>query len=70
MTGKTDTRRWRTLRGAPPGAAARILLLLLAACLLPAGFAWSAVETVDGGIRFTYYDPDAGNVFLAGSFNG
>ena len=70
MTGKTDTRRWRTRRGAPPGAAARILLLLLAACLLPAGFAWSAVETVDGGIRFTYYDPDAGNVFLAGSFNG
>jgi hypothetical protein len=30
----------------------------------------ASVEKVDEGILFTYYDPDAGQVFLAGSFNG
>ncbi len=30
----------------------------------------AAVEKVEEGIRFTYYDPDAGQVFLAGSING
>ena len=53
----------------PPGNASRILLLLTAGLVL-AGSAWSAVEPVEGGIRFTYYDPDAGSVHLAGSFNG
>ncbi len=28
-----------------------------------------AVKVVDEGIKFTYYDPNAGKVFLAGSFN-
>lgn len=55
-------------RRLPPGNASRILLLLAAGLLL-AGSAWSAVEPVEGGIRFTYYDPDAGSVHLAGSFN-
>lgn len=36
--------------------------------LCPAAYA--SVEKVDDGIQFTYYDPDAGQVFIAGSFNG
>ncbi len=30
----------------------------------------AAVEKTEGGMKFTYYDPDASQVFLAGSFNG
>ncbi|MFH1755618.1 MAG: glycogen-binding domain-containing protein [Candidatus Latescibacterota bacterium] len=32
--------------------------------------AYASVERVDGGIQFTYYDPDAGEASIAGSFNG
>jgi hypothetical protein len=41
-----------------------VMLGVLAAPLL------AAVEKTDGGIKFTYYDPDATQVFLAGAFNG
>lgn len=36
----------------------------------PAGYSVGAPRAVDGGVLFTYEDPSAGSVFLAGSFNG
>jgi hypothetical protein len=30
----------------------------------------AGVEKVSNGVKFTYYDPDAGTVYVAGSFNG
>jgi hypothetical protein len=53
-------------------------LFLLGFCMLLgfgtfAGFcpvANASVEKVDDGVQFTYYDPDAGEAFIAGSFNG
>ncbi|MFH1680883.1 MAG: glycogen-binding domain-containing protein, partial [Candidatus Eisenbacteria bacterium] len=42
-----------------------VLLALLAAC----SSAGAGVEAVEGGVRFTYADPNAGAVFLAGAFN-
>jgi hypothetical protein len=36
----------------------------------PASFTVGAPHAVDGGIQFTYHNPDAGKVTLAGTFNG
>lgn len=47
----------------------KILLLAFAFGLIAAPLA-AAVEKTDGGIKFTHYDPDASQVYLAGSFNG
>jgi hypothetical protein len=44
-------------------------VLVLASLLLPLSAARAVVESVDGGIRFTYTDPNAGAVCVAGSFN-
>jgi len=44
-------------------------LIVLALICLSAASVFASVEKVEGGIKFTYYDPDAGQVFLAGSFN-
>lgn len=41
------------------------LLLLVAV-----SSAEASVEAVEDGIRFSYFDPNAGTVFLAGAFNG
>lgn len=51
-----------------PGAAAWIAIaLILAAAPVQV---MSSVEKAEDGIKFTYHDPEAGEVFLAGSFNG
>jgi hypothetical protein len=55
------------LRGTAPAAAVLVIVMLLSAICGPA---LAGVEKVDGGIKFTYDDPEAGAVFLAGSFNG
>jgi hypothetical protein len=47
----------------------RILLLSIVFGMLAVPLL-AAVEKTDGGMKFTYYDPDATKVFLAGSFNG
>ncbi|OQX84599.1 MAG: hypothetical protein B6D63_04175 [Candidatus Latescibacteria bacterium 4484_7] len=44
-------------------------LLAVFAIFLAAVSAHASVEKVEGGIKFVYYDPDAGTVFLAGTFN-
>lgn len=46
---------------------AAIAACMLAFCISQAG---AAVEKTDEGIKFTYYDPDAGQVHLAGTING
>ncbi|RPJ42882.1 MAG: hypothetical protein EHM19_09750, partial [Candidatus Latescibacterota bacterium] len=51
--------KWKAVRQA------LVSLALLAA----AGPAAAGVESADGGIRFTYTDPNAGAVSLAGAFN-
>jgi hypothetical protein len=43
-----------------------ILCILLSLCRTAEG----AIEKTDAGIKFTYYDPDAGQVHLAGTMNG
>ncbi|HYW69229.1 MAG TPA: glycogen-binding domain-containing protein [bacterium] len=50
-------------RGIASVAAVTALILLLA------GSAFSGVSKVDGGVEFTYDDPSAGSVSLAGDFN-
>lgn len=45
-------------------------LALLAAIAFAPLAAQAAPEKADGGIRFTYLDPNAGSVALAGDFNG
>jgi len=52
----------------PPGPTAWIAIVLILAAL-PAQVLGS-VEKAEGGIKFTYHDPEAGEVFLAGDFNG
>lgn len=47
----------------------KILLLCVAFGLIAAPL-MAAVEKTDGGMKFTYYDPDASQVYLAGSMNG
>jgi len=60
-------------KGARSGAALRAVpalvafITFLAGAVAPLG---ASVEKVEGGIKFTYYDPDAAVVHLAGSFNG
>lgn len=44
-----------------------VTAVILASIALPAQ---AGVEKTDRGIRFTYYDPEAGKVSLAGTFNG
>jgi len=44
-------------------------LIVLVIISIFAGETLASVEKAEGGIKFTYYDPDAGQVFLAGSFN-
>ncbi len=44
-----------------------IAFFLLASCAVNV---FASVEKVEGGIQFTYYDPDAGQAYVAGSFNG
>jgi hypothetical protein len=44
-------------------------ILAVAAGLLVAGVALAGVSKVSGGIEFTYEDPSAGSVSLAGDFN-
>lgn len=46
------------------------ILLLCAAFGMIAAPLLAAVERTEGGMKFTYYDPDASKVFLAGSMNG
>jgi len=67
---KVKKRTEMTRGGAGRGRfAAHVILATL--FLLGIGMAADAsVEKVDGGIQFTYYDPDAGQVFIAGDFNG
>ena len=48
---------------------ARWLILPAVLLLIYATGTHGAVEKADGGIRFTYNDPDAGQVHLAGTFN-
>jgi hypothetical protein len=52
---------------APAAAVLTAIALLLSAT--PAGIL-ASVEKGDGGTKFSYHDPEAGAVFLAGSFNG
>ena len=76
MNAEKSKKRFRIIpRGGTKGVGISIrstFLFLLAAAMilssvLPAN---GAVEmTDDGKVRFTYYDPYAGKVFLAGSFN-
>jgi hypothetical protein len=58
----TPTRLLRT-------ALTALFALLLATVLAPAA-GTAAPSKADGGIRFTYLDPNAGAVSLAGEFNG
>lgn len=55
---------------APPTRRGLILLMSLVLVVLCAGGVQAAVEKVSDGVKFTYYDPSAGTVYLAGSFNG
>lgn len=48
----------------------RMLLMLLTSLLVLAAPATAAVRAVDGGIEFSYTDPSAGSVHVAGAFNG
>ena len=50
-------------RGIAIAAAVAVLALLVA------GSALAGLSKVDGGIEFTYDDPSAGSVSLAGDFN-
>jgi hypothetical protein len=47
-----------------------VVILFTAITVACARGAHGGVEKVDAGIKFTYFDPDAGTVFLAGTFNG
>ena len=49
-------------------AAALLAMLMLLSAI--SGPALASVEKGDGGTKFSYNDPEAGAVFLAGTFNG
>ncbi len=70
-TAKRDKRKAPRCRAAGKDtkliAAAILFTAITVAC---AQGALGAVEKVAEGIKFTYYDPDAGTAFLAGTFNG
>ena len=67
MAGVTKRVKKGRLKTAELALLVLIGLLLLSMVAPPCAVA--SVEKVEGGIKFTYYDPDAGQVFLAGSFN-
>jgi hypothetical protein len=46
------------------------VLLALIVVLVAAAPVGASIEKVEGGIKFTYFDPDAAQVNLAGTFNG
>ena len=57
-----------TFMGIASTAAALLAMLMLLSAI--AGPALASVKKGDGGTRFSYNDPEASAVFLAGSFNG
>ena len=57
-----------TFMGIASTASALLAMLMLLSTI--SGPALASVEKGDGGTKFSYYDPEAGAVFLAGTFNG
>ena len=60
--------RKSAITGIASAAAVYLSVLILLSAI--AGSALASVEKGDGGTKFKYHDPEAGAVFLAGSFNG
>ncbi len=60
--------RMSDFTGIASTAAALLAMLMLLSAI--SGPALASVEKGDGGTKFSYHDPEAGAVFLAGAFNG
>ncbi len=71
VTAKRGTRKApRRLAAGKDSKLVAVAMLFTAITVACSSGAHGGVEKVDGGIKFTYYDPDAGTAFLAGTFNG
>jgi hypothetical protein len=66
--GPSPVGRIRPVAGIAP-AAVLLLAVVMLLSAVPASLS-ASVKKTDSGVKFSYYDPEAGAVFLAGSFNG